>query len=78
MKYGIFLVPSVKYPSIKKMALRVEDVGFDSIHVPDHLIGQEQKNSPWLEAFTLLTALAVETSKVFEILLSSRSLFSVL
>lgn len=64
MKYGFFLVPSIRYPSIRKMALRVEDIGFDSIHVPDHLIGQVQKDSPWLEAFTLMTALAVETRKV--------------
>lgn len=64
MKYGLFLLPSSSYPSIKKLALRVENLGFDSIHVPDHLISQEQKKAPWLEAFTLMTALAIETHKV--------------
>ena len=64
VKYGLFLMPSSRYQSIKKVALKVEDSGFDSIHAPDHLIGQENKNDPWLEAFSLMSALAAETHEI--------------
>ncbi len=64
MKFGSFVIPSRSYEKLREFALRVEELGFDSIHSPDHLIGQQQKESPWLEAMTLMTALAIETSTI--------------
>ncbi len=64
MKFGSFVIPSRSYEKLRKFALKVEELGFDSIHCPDHLIGQQQKEDPWLEAMTLITALAVETRKI--------------
>jgi alkanesulfonate monooxygenase SsuD/methylene tetrahydromethanopterin reductase-like flavin-dependent oxidoreductase (luciferase family) len=64
MKFGSFVIPSRSYEKLRRFALKVEELGFDSIHTPDHLIGQQQKEDPWLEAITLMTALAVETSKI--------------
>ncbi len=64
MKFGSFVIPSRSYEKLRKYVLKVEELGFDSVHSPDHLIGQQQKEEPWLEAWTLMTALAVETRKI--------------
>jgi alkanesulfonate monooxygenase SsuD/methylene tetrahydromethanopterin reductase-like flavin-dependent oxidoreductase (luciferase family) len=67
MKYGysIRAVQSSSYSEIKALALRAEEYGFDSVHVNDHLIGFDpERKQPFLEAITLMSAIAVETRKV--------------
>jgi len=69
MKYGGFINPSTSYEKTRKFALRVEELGFDSLHCPDHLIGmnsppQQRPEDPFFEAWTIITALAVETQKI--------------
>ena len=65
MKYGRIIWPVHSYPEIKALALQVEEYGFDSVHVPDHLIGFDpERKQPYLEAVTLLSAIVVETQKV--------------
>jgi alkanesulfonate monooxygenase SsuD/methylene tetrahydromethanopterin reductase-like flavin-dependent oxidoreductase (luciferase family) len=67
MKYGynIRAVRAHSYPEIKALALQAEEYGFDSVHVPDHLIGFDpERKQPFLEAIALMSAIAVETQKV--------------
>jgi alkanesulfonate monooxygenase SsuD/methylene tetrahydromethanopterin reductase-like flavin-dependent oxidoreductase (luciferase family) len=65
MKYGYILWPVYSYPEIRALALQAEEYGFDSVHVPDHLIGYDpERKEPYLEAITLLSAISVETQKV--------------
>jgi alkanesulfonate monooxygenase SsuD/methylene tetrahydromethanopterin reductase-like flavin-dependent oxidoreductase (luciferase family) len=68
MKYGysVRVTPLARsYPDIKALALRAEEYGFDSVHATDHLIGfDSERKQPLLEAFALMSAIAVETQKV--------------
>jgi alkanesulfonate monooxygenase SsuD/methylene tetrahydromethanopterin reductase-like flavin-dependent oxidoreductase (luciferase family) len=65
MKYGYNIRVVHSYPEIKALALQVEEYGFDSVHVPDHLIGFDpERKQPFLEAIALMSAIAVETQKV--------------
>jgi alkanesulfonate monooxygenase SsuD/methylene tetrahydromethanopterin reductase-like flavin-dependent oxidoreductase (luciferase family) len=65
MKYGYNIRAVNSYPEIKALALRAEEYGFDSVHVPDHLIGFDpERRQPFLEAIALMSAIAVETQKV--------------
>ncbi|MHA1985478.1 MAG: LLM class flavin-dependent oxidoreductase [Promethearchaeota archaeon] len=67
MKFGYYVRTVLNYPEIRDLTLRVEKLGFDSVHINDHLIGfdpEQDKREPYLESIQLLTALAVETSKV--------------
>ena len=67
MRYGYYLRTVLTYPEIRDLALRVEEMGFESAHVNDHLIGfneKQEKKEPYLEAMLLMTALAVETKKI--------------
>jgi len=67
MKFGYYVRTVLNYPEMKDLTLRVEDLGFESIHINDHLIGfdaAQDKKEPFLEALMLLCALAAETNKV--------------
>ena len=65
MKYGYNIRTVHSYPEIKALALQAEEYGFDSVHVPDHLIGFDpERKQPFLEAITLMSAIAVETQRV--------------
>jgi probable F420-dependent oxidoreductase len=69
LKVGVQL-PEVEYvarwPEIREMARAVEDLGYDSIWVGDHLLYEnpgEPPRGPW-EAFTQLAAIAAVTERV--------------
>jgi alkanesulfonate monooxygenase SsuD/methylene tetrahydromethanopterin reductase-like flavin-dependent oxidoreductase (luciferase family) len=65
MKYGCSIRAAPTYPEIRALALQAEEYGFDSVHVPDHLIGFDpERKEPFLEAVVLMSAIAVETRKV--------------
>jgi alkanesulfonate monooxygenase SsuD/methylene tetrahydromethanopterin reductase-like flavin-dependent oxidoreductase (luciferase family) len=65
MKYGYDIRTARSYPEIKALALRAEEYGFDSVHVPDHLISFDpERRQPFLEAIALMSAITVETQRV--------------
>ncbi|MHA1304013.1 MAG: LLM class flavin-dependent oxidoreductase [Candidatus Heimdallarchaeaceae archaeon] len=67
MKFGYYVRTVHTYPEIKDLTIRAEGLGFESVHVNDHLIGfdkKQDKKEPYLEALMLMTALAIETKKV--------------
>jgi len=67
MKFGYYVRTVLNYPEIRDLTQKVERLGFESVHVNDHLLGfdvSKDKKDPYLEAIMLLTALAVETKKV--------------
>ena len=68
MRVGIQLPETervVRWPEIERMARLIEDSGFDSIWVGDHMLFDENGTlkGPW-EAFTQLAAIAAVTSRV--------------
>lgn len=68
MKFGYFVRSTVfTYPEIRDLSIKVDNLGFDSVHVNDHFLSmdaRQDRREPMLEAIMLLTALAVETKKV--------------
>lgn len=60
--------PSTRtYREIRDLTVRVEGLGFESVHITDHLLGfdeTQEKKETFLEANTLLAALATETDRV--------------
>lgn len=67
MKFGYYVRTVLSYPEIRNLTMRIEKLGFDSVHINDHLIGfdpTQDKKEPYLESILLLTALAVETKKI--------------
>jgi alkanesulfonate monooxygenase SsuD/methylene tetrahydromethanopterin reductase-like flavin-dependent oxidoreductase (luciferase family) len=68
MKFGYFVRNTVfNYPEVRNLSVKVDNLGFESIHVNDHFLGmdvRQDRREPMLEALMLLSALAVETKKV--------------
>jgi alkanesulfonate monooxygenase SsuD/methylene tetrahydromethanopterin reductase-like flavin-dependent oxidoreductase (luciferase family) len=70
LKVGVQL-PEVeweaRWPDLRAMALRSEELGFDSIWYGDHLLyrrpGDDRARGPW-EAWTVLAGLAAVTSRI--------------
>ncbi|MGH2559196.1 MAG: LLM class flavin-dependent oxidoreductase, partial [Thermomicrobiales bacterium] len=57
---------ALRWADIRAMALRAEEIGFDSFWLPDHLITRhpgQPTSGPW-ECWSLLCALAASTSKI--------------
>ena len=55
------------YPEIRDLTVRLEGLEFESVHVTDHLLGfddTQEKKETFLEANTLLAALATETDRI--------------
>jgi alkanesulfonate monooxygenase SsuD/methylene tetrahydromethanopterin reductase-like flavin-dependent oxidoreductase (luciferase family) len=70
LKVGIQL-PEVeweaRWPDLRAMALRAEELGFDSVWTGDHLLyrrpGDDRARGPW-EAWSVLAGLAAVTSRI--------------
>jgi len=69
MKFGYCVrSPSHRtFPDIRDISVKVEGLGFESVHVTDHLLGfdeTQEKKEPFLESIILLAALAIETNRI--------------
>lgn len=72
MKFGVRLAvqgemgaPGAGFDYAKKMALEAEELGYDSVWLPDHVINAHmQKRTPMLECWTVLSALSVLTKRI--------------
>lgn len=72
MKFGVRLAvqgemgaPGAGFDYAKRMTLEAEDMGFDSVWLPDHVINAHmEKRAPMLENWTVLSALSMVTKKV--------------
>lgn len=61
-RFGVVLLPySVPFERVLDAARKAEELGFDSLWVPDHL---QRGQLPIFECWTTLSALAVHTTKV--------------
>ncbi len=69
MKFGyVVRDPSNQtYSEIRDLTVKVERLGFESVHVTDHFFSlgdMEKKKIPFLESNTILAALATETERI--------------
>ena len=64
--FGVFLSPELlNYSELEKKARYVEQRGFHSVWISDHLLGiYTSPGAPRLEGWTALTALAARTSRL--------------
>jgi alkanesulfonate monooxygenase SsuD/methylene tetrahydromethanopterin reductase-like flavin-dependent oxidoreductase (luciferase family) len=64
LRFGIVTFQNVPWEDLVKRWLSVEELGFDSVWVADHFVNYVNPSGPWLEAWTLLAALASQTSRI--------------
>lgn len=64
MKFGVITIQNTDWPTIAQRWQYIEQLGFDSVWIADHFVHPYQPHSPWLEAWSLLPALATLTSSI--------------
>jgi alkanesulfonate monooxygenase SsuD/methylene tetrahydromethanopterin reductase-like flavin-dependent oxidoreductase (luciferase family) len=62
LRFQVMMIPSVPWPEYLDRFLYVEALGFDVAAVPDHFCDWANPPAPWLEAWTVLGAVAARTS----------------
>jgi alkanesulfonate monooxygenase SsuD/methylene tetrahydromethanopterin reductase-like flavin-dependent oxidoreductase (luciferase family) len=64
MSVHALLIPNVGWPELSARARRLEELGVEGVWVDDHLLNPVHPEQPWLDAWSLLPALAASTSRV--------------
>ena len=64
LQFQVLVLPSAPWDVLIERYTYIEDLGFDSIGVGDHFVDWNNPSVPWLEAWTVLAAVARETSRI--------------
>ena len=64
LRFGIMATSQSSWGEIQSLWQEIEELGFDSAWVYDHLLRPDDEATPILEAWTLLAALAQKTSRL--------------
>jgi alkanesulfonate monooxygenase SsuD/methylene tetrahydromethanopterin reductase-like flavin-dependent oxidoreductase (luciferase family) len=64
LRFGIITVQNLPWNEEVRRWQFIEALGFDSVWVADHFVDPYRPNSPWFEGWTLLAALATQTSRI--------------
>ena len=62
--FQVLTLPGHPWSEYRSQVLHVEDLGFDIAAVPDHFCDWANPPAPWLECWTLMAALAAETTTI--------------
>lgn len=64
LRFGIVTLQDVSWEKLIKRWKSAEALGFDSVWVADHFVNYMNPTGPWFEAWTLLAALATQTTTI--------------
>jgi alkanesulfonate monooxygenase SsuD/methylene tetrahydromethanopterin reductase-like flavin-dependent oxidoreductase (luciferase family) len=64
LRFHVLTLPGRPWGEFREQVLRVEELGFDVAAIPDHFVDWANAPAPWLECWTLMAAVAAETSTV--------------
>lgn len=64
MNVHALLIPNVDWPELLRRARRLEDMGVATVWVDDHALNPAHPEQSWLDAWSVLPALAAATTRV--------------
>ena len=64
LRFGFLTVQNAPWPAMIERWRYLEDLGFDSAWLADHFVNPNEPAQPWSEGWTLLAALAAQTSRI--------------
>ena len=64
LRFQVITLPNATWPEVIRRFKHVEDLGFDLVTTGDHFVDWNNPALPWLEAWTLLAAVARETTRI--------------
>lgn len=64
LRFQVLVLPNASWSELVKRFKLIEDLGFDLVGTGDHFVDWTNPPSPWFESWTLLAAVARETTRV--------------
>ena len=64
LRFSVLVLPNVAWPELLRRCRQVEELGFDSVGLADHLVDWAGGKGPWFELWAQLSASAQATSRV--------------
>lgn len=64
IRFGILALQHLPWQAEVERWQLIENLGFDSVWLADHFVNYMQPTAPWFESWTLLAALANQTSRI--------------
>lgn len=64
LRFQVITLPNAPWDEVLARFKYVEDLGFDLVTTGDHFVDWNNPSLPWLEAWTLLAAVARETTRI--------------
>jgi alkanesulfonate monooxygenase SsuD/methylene tetrahydromethanopterin reductase-like flavin-dependent oxidoreductase (luciferase family) len=64
LRFSVLVLPNVEWPELLRRSRHVEELGFDSIGLADHLTDWAGGKGPWFELWTQLSAIAQATTRI--------------
>lgn len=64
LRFTMLLTPDVPWAEFLRRCREVEELGFDAIGIADHLVDWAGGKGPWFELWTLLSAVAMATTRI--------------
>src|SRR6476469_2713108 len=64
IRFHVLIIPTTPWPELLRRARQVEQLGFDALALPDHLVDWTNPSAPWYDAWTALAAIAQATETV--------------
>jgi alkanesulfonate monooxygenase SsuD/methylene tetrahydromethanopterin reductase-like flavin-dependent oxidoreductase (luciferase family) len=64
LRFGVLVVPDAPFPTLAERWRRGEELGFDFLFVADHYRHTRDPSLTWFEGWTVLAAMALQTSRV--------------
>ena len=64
IRFHVLILPNAPWDDLIAQVRHVENLGFDLVTVADHFVDWLNPSLPWLECWTLLAAVARETTRI--------------
>ena len=64
LRFQVLVLPNAPWDELLERYTTVEKLGFDVVGVGDHFVDWNNPSLPWLEAWTVLAAVARETTRI--------------
>lgn len=64
LRFSVLVLPNVAWPDFLRRCRQVEELGFDSVSLADHIVDWTGGSGPWFELWTQLAAVAQATTRI--------------
>src|SRR5450759_2669072 len=64
LRFGIITLQDLTWPTLVEHWQHIESLGYDSVWVADHFVNPHHLEDNWFDGWTLLAALATQTSTI--------------